>query len=173
MTRALPGTIACARLTLRPLRGDDEADIIAMADNPKMLETTATLPHPFTPADARALIAQAGMEGQQHIYAMAGSDDRFMGVLMLRFKPDQAPEVGYWLGEPHWGHGYVAEALKALLVAVAGLPGFGLISARVLQSNAASVRVLEKAGFAVVEHTVGVLERHRGKPLYVMQWRAR
>ena len=172
MSHALPKQIACARLTLRPLRMDDAADIVAMADNPKMLETTATLPHPFTRADAETLIAQADTAGPQHIYAMAGADDRFMGVLMLRFKPEQPPEVGYWLGEPHWGQGYAAEALQALLMAIRDLPGFAVVSARVLQSNAASVRVLEKAGFAIVEHTVGVLERHRGKPLYVMQWRA-
>lgn len=174
MTRALPETIACARLTLRPLRGSDAQDIVAMANNPKMLDTTATLPHPFTTTDAQALIDQALITpaGAQAIYGMADGTDRFMGVLLFRFKPDQPPEVGYWLGEPHWGQGYVAEALNALLAAVRGLPEFAAVSARVLQSNTASVRVLEKAGFAIVEHTVGVLERHRGKPLYVMQWRA-
>ncbi|WP_137150621.1 GNAT family N-acetyltransferase [Devosia sp. FKR38] len=172
MTRDLPETIACARLTLRPLQAGDVSDIVAMANNPKMLETTATLPHPFGMADADALIAQAATSGAQAIYGMVDGTDRLMGVLMVRFKPDQPPEVGYWLGEPHWGHGYVAEALNGLLAAVRQLPDFAVVSARVLQSNAASVRVLEKAGFAIVEHTFGVLERHRGKPLYVMQWRA-
>ena len=36
---------------------------------------------------------------------------------------------------------------------------------------AGSIRVLEKTGFSVIEQTTSVVERHRGKPLWVMEWR--
>jgi RimJ/RimL family protein N-acetyltransferase len=168
---ALLASITTARLVLRAPLATDRADIVAMANSPKMLDTTATLPHPFGDADALDLIAQEH-HASQHCYAIAGVDDRFMGVMLFKLAPCKAPEVGYWLGEPHWGQGYAAEALNSLLAAVRNLPSFAIVTARVLQANAASVRVLEKAGFSVIEHTFGVVERHRGKPLLVMQWSA-
>ena len=59
-----------------------------------------------------------------------------------------------------------------MLAAVGHLPGFATVDARVLQSNPASVRVLEKAGFVIIEHTTSVVERHRGKPVLVLRWTA-
>jgi RimJ/RimL family protein N-acetyltransferase len=47
-----------------------------------------------------------------------------------------------------------------------------VVKARVLANNPASVRVLEKSGFTVIEHTQSVVERHRGKPLLVLSWSA-
>jgi RimJ/RimL family protein N-acetyltransferase len=169
---SLPTTITTERLVLRAPVAADCADIVAMANNPKMLATTATLPHPFGDSDAHKLITEAH-NASQHCYAITGVDDRFKGVMLFKLAPGKAPEVGYWLGEPHWGQGYAAEALTGLLAAVRSLPSFAVVTARVLQANAASVRVLEKAGFSIVEHTFGVVERHRGKPLFVMQWSAR
>jgi RimJ/RimL family protein N-acetyltransferase len=41
----------------------------------------------------------------------------------------------------------------------------------VLAANPASQRVLEKTGFVVIERTESVVERHRGKPLLILEWR--
>ena len=166
---ALPATIHTARLTLRAPVPADLADIVAMADNPKMLLTTATLPHPFTEADGRAVIAEAGDSDGISAYAITGADDRFMGTVHLKYVAGKPPEIGYWLGEPHWGQGYGGEVVAGLVKSIQHLPGFDIIDARVLESNPASVRVLEKAGFAIIEHTQSVVERHRGKPLVVLR----
>lgn len=169
----LPATIHTARLTLRAPLPADLADIVAMADNPAMLLTTATLPHPFTEADCLALIAEAGDRDRIGAYAITGGDDRFMGTVHLKYAENKPPEIGYWLGEPHWGRGYAGEVVAGLVQAIQHLPGFDIIDARVLESNAASIRVLEKAGFAIIEHTQSVVERHRGKPLVVLRRVAR
>ncbi|HWS07013.1 MAG TPA: GNAT family N-acetyltransferase, partial [Xanthobacteraceae bacterium] len=60
---------------------------------------------------------------------------------------EDGPEVGYWLGVPHWGHGFATEAARALIDHAFGdLEHDTLISgARV--NNPASRRVLEKCGF--------------------------
>ena len=30
--------------------------------------------------------------------------------------PDfELPQLGYWIGEPHWGNGYATEAVQALI----------------------------------------------------------
>lgn len=167
----LPPTVRTARLSLRAPALPDLPDIVALANNPKLVETTATLPFPFAESDGHDVIAKANRR-DQWTYAIVGADDRFMGAMLFKLVEGKHPEVGYWLGEPHWGQGYAAEALQGLLGAVRALPGFATIDARVLQTNPASIRVLEKAGFVVVEHTVGVVERHRGKPLLIMQWSA-
>lgn len=168
----LPITIATERLTLRAPVLADLGDIVALADNPKMVETTATLPSPFCESDGRDFIALATTSPALRAYAIADSGDRFIGVMLLKFADGKLPEIGYWLGEPHWGQGFAAEALRGLLAALRGLAGFDQLVARVLASNAASIRVLEKAGFTLLERTEGVVERHRGKPLLVMGWRA-
>jgi RimJ/RimL family protein N-acetyltransferase len=56
------------------------------------------------------------------------------------------PEVTYWLGKPYWGKGIATAALRAFLAQVTTRP----IYARVAKDNRASLRVLEKCGFAIV-----------------------
>jgi RimJ/RimL family protein N-acetyltransferase len=53
--------------------------------------------------------------------------------------------VGYWIGKGHWGKGVATRALSAFLEQETARP----LHARVAASNLASIRVLEKCGFAV------------------------
>lgn len=57
------------------------------------------------------------------------------------------PEVTYWLGKPYWGKGIATAALRALLAQVTTRP----IYARVAKDNRASLRVLEKCGFTIID----------------------
>jgi RimJ/RimL family protein N-acetyltransferase len=54
-------------------------------------------------------------------------------------------EVGYWIGKEHWGKGIASAALAKFLTQV----GLRPLYAHVAKHNAASIRVLEKCGFAV------------------------
>ena len=56
-------------------------------------------------------------------------------------------ELGYWLGRPFWGAGLMTEALTAVLGWVAGGWGKRALSSGHFADNAASGRVLVKAGF--------------------------
>lgn len=58
------------------------------------------------------------------------------------------PEVTYWLGREHWGKGIATTALRAFLLEFDRRPLF----ARAAGDNGASIRVLEKCGFAVSGH---------------------
>lgn len=55
-------------------------------------------------------------------------------------------EVGYWVERAYWGRGIATRALSMLLGLVAERP----LIACVAKHNAASIRVLEKCGFAPV-----------------------
>ena len=52
--------------------------------------------------------------------------------------------VGYWLGKEYWGKGIASAALSLFLTQVAKRPLF----AHGAKHNAASIRVLQKCGFA-------------------------
>ena len=51
--------------------------------------------------------------------------------------------LGYWIGREHWGRGVATAALAAFVAEVTERPLF----AHVVNSNAGSIRVLEKCGF--------------------------
>ncbi len=70
------------------------------------------------------------------------------GVLVGRigcFKMDGSDAVGYWIGREFWGRGFATRALALLLEDVPIRP----LHARAAKSNVASIRVLERCGFAV------------------------
>lgn len=52
--------------------------------------------------------------------------------------------IGYWFGKVYWHRGVATRALAAFLKVVAARPVFACVAAH----NVASVRVLEKCGFA-------------------------
>lgn len=56
-------------------------------------------------------------------------------------------EVGYWIGRGFWGKGVATQALEAFLGHDRTRPLF----ARVATRNVASIRVLEKCGFTIVD----------------------
>jgi RimJ/RimL family protein N-acetyltransferase len=53
--------------------------------------------------------------------------------------------VGYWIGREHWGRGLASAGLAAFLEHVTERPLYAIVS----ETNGASRRVLEKAGFTV------------------------
>ena len=59
----------------------------------------------------------------------------------------QAGTLGYWVGAPFAGRGYMTAALRALLPSLFGELHLHRIEAACIPTNAASIRVLEKCGF--------------------------
>ncbi|WP_297109338.1 GNAT family N-acetyltransferase [uncultured Devosia sp.] len=167
----LPETIETERLVLRAPHISDLDDLIAQANNWNVLEPTANLPFPYQESHGRTFLGKE-QRALHHPFVIAErGSDRLMGVIGLYFHDDRPTELGYWLGESHWGKGYAPEAITGLLGAATAI-GLTPIRARVLAHNAGSIRVLEKTGFTTIEHTHSVVERHLGKPLLVMEWRA-
>lgn len=65
---------------------------------------------------------------------------------VLAFGRDGRREIGYWIDREYWGRGVATKALAEFLAHVRERP----LHAHVAKHNPASVRVLEKCGFAVV-----------------------
>jgi RimJ/RimL family protein N-acetyltransferase len=143
---SLPGKIATKRLVLRaPIRGD-VPDLVKLADNKTIADRLLRLPHPYTGADAIGFVEIFAQRPDERPYAIT-LDERLIGVVGFTFVEGEAPALGYWLGEPHWGNGYMTEAAKALIEAAHRTHHFETIGARALADNAGSLHVLDKLGF--------------------------
>jgi ribosomal-protein-alanine N-acetyltransferase len=59
----------------------------------------------------------------------------------------QAAGIGYWIGAPYTGRGYMSDALQAVLRFSFGNLRLHRLEAACLPNNVASMRVLEKVGF--------------------------
>jgi RimJ/RimL family protein N-acetyltransferase len=73
-------------------------------------------------------------------------DGRVAGNV-LAFDRDGVREVGYWFGREFWGRGLATRALTAFLAEVTERP----LYAGVARHNTASLRILEKCGFVIVD----------------------
>ena len=164
---ALPGKIETARLVLRaPMRGDVPA-LVALADNRAIAERLSRLPSPYTRADGIAFVEIFAQRADERPFAITSQAGEFLGIVGFTYAMGEHAELGYWLGEPHWGKGYMSEAVKALLEAAFATGLYPAVRARALQSNAASIRVLEKAGF--IRTGAGEMDHfgaNRGRPIY-------
>lgn len=142
----LPGKIETRRLVLRaPIRGD-VPDLVRLADNRNVASRLARMPSPYTRADAVGFIEIYAQRPDERPYAIT-LDGHLIGIVGFSFHEGEPPELGYWLGEPHWGQGLMTEAARALIDAAQRTHSYDRIVARALADNAASLNVLGKLGF--------------------------
>lgn len=59
----------------------------------------------------------------------------------------QSGSLGYWMGERHAGQGYMTAAVRVLVPFAFGTLRLHRVEAACIPGNAASIRLLEKAGF--------------------------
>lgn len=75
------------------------------------------------------------------------ADEMLVGSISC-FKMDGLDSVGYWIAKKHWGKGIATKALSLLLQEVTVRP----LHARAARQNRASIRVLQRCGFQIVEY---------------------
>jgi RimJ/RimL family protein N-acetyltransferase len=133
------------RLILRaPRRGDIKA-IVRLANDRRVAENTARLPHPYCAEDAARFIAAINQrDGETAFVVTLGGEP--IGICGIELRENKA-EIGYWLGVPYWGRGYATEAVRATIDHTFGALGREALGAGARVTNPASRRVLEKCGF--------------------------
>jgi len=142
-----PPTLETTRLRLRALCRADAKAIASLANDRRIAENTARIPHPYGLADAEEFIAFAGTSEAETVFAIALKRGRLIGTCGLSRQRGGKVEIGYWLGVPFWGEGYATEAVRALIDHAFEDLAFERIEAGARVSNPASRRVLEKCGF--------------------------
>ncbi len=176
-----------ARLRLRPFAEADVARVASLLDDWEMVRLTANIPHPFTEDDARGFFAL--MDGKRRartgaVMAMERTvDGAVIGAIGFGTEHDGTPEVGYWVARDAWGQGYATEAVRRLVRHLFRDLGFPRVWASAHPDNAASRRVLRKAGLVPEGHEmVGMPARGQsvvmpvlglGRPAWDAAWAAR
>ncbi len=135
---------------IRDWSREDVASIAKYANNRNIaMWLRDRFPHPYTLCDAKAFLSVVFEQDPRIAFAVATNVEAIGGI-GLEFGADVhrfTAELGYWLAEPFWGRGIMSEAVRRFTAwAFENLEVYR-ISAAVFADNAASVRVLEKAGF--------------------------
>jgi RimJ/RimL family protein N-acetyltransferase len=142
--RSIP-VLETARLVLRAPCHEDVKAIVALANDRRIAENTARIPHPYGAADAEQFIATANRrDGEASFVIMRG--DVLIGACSVDPRADGV-EIGYWLGVPYWGRGFATEAVRAAIDYAFGDLEHESLEAGARVSNPASRRVLEKCAF--------------------------
>jgi len=152
-------SLVTQRLRLRfPIAADAPA-VARHADDPGVARNTTGIPIPYTLDQAQAFLERArlGDPAREALFAVCltggggGSHGdegaEVIGMLGFHANEDGAIEVGYWLGRPFWGFGYMTEALRGAMAWAGGPWGRRWVVSGHFDDNPASRRVLIKAGF--------------------------
>jgi RimJ/RimL family protein N-acetyltransferase len=143
--RSIP-VLETKRLALRAPRLEDAKTVAALANDRRIAENTARIPHPYKLSDAESFIKGANAAGGEAVFLITLRDKTVIGACGVRLQ-DETPELGYWLGVAHWGNGYATEALHAVIDYAFTDLAHKALQAGARVTNPASRRVLEKCGF--------------------------
>jgi RimJ/RimL family protein N-acetyltransferase len=133
------------RLCLRAPRLGDAKTVATLANDRRIAENTARIPHPYKLSDAENFITRAG-KPDEAVFLITLRDRSVIGACGIVLQ-EAGPELGYWLGVAHWGQGYATEALHAVIDYAFTDLAHESLQAGARVTNPASRRVLEKCGF--------------------------
>jgi [ribosomal protein S5]-alanine N-acetyltransferase len=136
---------------IRGWRRDDAAALARLANDRQVwLGLRDLFPHPYSVDDAHGFITFAMGMTPPTLFAIDAGGVLAGGIgYTLRTDVERiGAEVGYWLGREFWGRGIATAALRLLTAhAFAAHPEMRRLFAVPFAANAASARVLEKAGY--------------------------
>jgi ribosomal-protein-alanine N-acetyltransferase len=142
--------LQCGVCVLRPWRESDAAAITPHAnDRDVWLNLRDRFPHPYRTTDAIAYIRSVASQAPPLSFVIVVADDP-AGAIGLRLGEDIercSAEIGYWLGRTYWGRGIMTAAVRTVTKYAFDSLGLLRVFALPFTENAASIRVLEKAGY--------------------------
>lgn len=139
--------------TIREWRKEDAARLAQMLNNKKILDNLRDgLPFPYTEKDAGEFIEAmlSADPAKTFPFAITVNDEVIgsIGVFRCDNIHSKSAELGYYIGEPYWGKGIMTSAVKQICRYIFEHTDIIRIFAEPFAHNAASCRVLEKAGFS-------------------------
>ena len=138
------------RCSVRPWRRSDADALVHHANNINVARNLRDrFPHPYTRSDARLFLkhAAAADDPTNLCIEVDGLAAGAVGYVPGHDVERYSAEIGYWLGEELWGRGIVTEALSLVTTHAFTELNFLRLFAVPFADNAASLRVLEKAGY--------------------------
>ena len=137
---------------IRPWRIEDAASLAGNLNDPAVLNNLRDgLPFPYTEADAEAFIRTMLAADKNNTFSFAVEAENTaigsIGVFRRENVHCRTAELGYYIGRPYWGRGYMTCAVEQICRHVFSHSDILRIFAEPYARNVASCRVLEKAGF--------------------------
>lgn len=154
--------IDCGVCVLRRWHADDLEALVRHANNRNVWVTLRDrFPYPYTEEAGRAWLASSASQDPPTALAIVvdGEAAGGLGIIPGSDVNRHTGEIGYWLGEAYWGRGIATAAVSHFVPWAARTFGLVRVFADVFETNPASMRVLEKCGFA----REGVLRKHACK----------
>ncbi|MDP9128676.1 MAG: GNAT family N-acetyltransferase [Pseudomonadota bacterium] len=143
------------RLLLRALKETDLPRLVELIGEWDVVRWLVQLPHPYILKHAQEFhnrMAECHRQGAAEYFVIASRADKgLMGAVGLhpsRTEPRPGELVlGYWLGKPFWGQGFMTEAVAATIALAFASDENKTILSTTDPANEASQKVLRKAGF--------------------------
>jgi [ribosomal protein S5]-alanine N-acetyltransferase len=144
-----------SRCTIRPWLESDAESLARHANNREVSKQLRDrFPFPYGVEQARTFLSWISKLPAPTVWAIE-VDGEAAGGIGIELHTDVervSAEIGYWLGQAHWGRGIVTEALKAVTAEVFARYEITRLYAVPFADHTASVRVLEKAGYVREGH---------------------
>lgn len=169
--------IETKRLVLRPWREADAANLFKYASDPDVGPPAGWSPHASV-EDSLEIIRT--VFAAPEIYAVVLKDTEepigscgimFSDSLHSAAMKQGEAEIGYWIGKPYWGQGFIPEAVNALLARCFNDLMLDAVWCGYYEGNTKSKRVCEKSGFKF-HHTnrdiLSPLGNKRTEHFYIM-----
>ena len=146
--------IRTQRLLLRPLGAGDTEALFALFADWDVIRWLSMPPWPYTREDAHSFIdgqLDRDLTGTTFAITLNGV---LIGGIDVRTNPaadsqsGPGSNLGYWLGQPYWGRGYMTEAARGFAAHVFAADVGDTIYSGAFADNEASLRIQEKLGFA-------------------------
>jgi len=130
----------------------DAKELAAALSNKKVQDNLRDgLPYPYTEQDGTDYISAMLSADENETFAFAITvNEKVVGSIGIFRQGNihrQTAELGYYIAEEYWGKGIMTEAVKQICGYVFDKSDIIRIYAEPFAYNAASCRVLEKAGF--------------------------
>src|SRR5688500_9505126 len=104
-------TLTTARLILRPLALADAPAIQTLLQEREIAENVLHVPHPYPDGEAERFIAMVDELTAENFYEVFAIERRdepgLIGAVWLEKEGAGRASIGYWLGKPYWGQGYM------------------------------------------------------------------
>jgi len=147
--------LTLSRCVVRPWVDEDAASLHRHANARAVsLHLRDRFPYPYGMEQARSFLSWIGSQPTPTVWAIE-VDGEAAGAIGIELRSDVervSAEIGYWLGESVWGRGIATEALIAVTADVFSRFDLTRLYAVPFADHAASVRVLEKAGYVLEGH---------------------
>lgn len=135
---------------LRPWKEEDAFSLAKHANNKKIADNMRDgFPYPYSFEDAQRWLNMAMKEARHVLLAIEvkGEAAGGMGIIFKENVYRLSAEIGYWLGEAHWGKGIAGEAIAKLSEHVFANTDIVRLYAEIFSPNSSSMKAISKAGF--------------------------